>query len=79
MLDNDSHFSFPPPLSLSHPHTPSLSVRVCEGKLAQRAPGLLGIQINVSAIYPNALPQNMAPSSSQGTLSTNDATKHNCG
>ena len=40
-----------------------------EGTFARRAPG---IQINVPAIYPNALPPNATPSSSPGTLSTKD-------
>ena len=38
-----------------------------EGMFARRAPG---IQINVPAIYPNALPPNITPSSIPGTLST---------
>ena len=33
---------------------------------------LPSIQINVVAIYPNALPQNITPSSNPGALSTND-------
>ena len=49
-----------------------------EGMLAPRAPGTPGIQINIPAIYPNALPLNITPSSSPGTLSLNDTTKHNC-
>ena len=36
-----------------------------EGTFARRAPG---IQINVLAIYPNALPPNITPSSSPGYL-----------
>ena len=40
-----------------------------------RLPGAPSIQINVPAIYPNALPPNNTPSSSPGTLSTNDTTK----
>ena len=42
-------------------------------------PGTPGIQINVPAIYPNALPLNIAPSSIPRTLSTNDTMKHKCG
>ena len=45
-----------------------------EGMFARRAPG---IQINVLVVYPNALPLDITPSSSPGTLSTNDTTKHN--
>ena len=30
-----------------------------------------GIQINVPAIYPNALPPNITPTSKRGTLSAN--------
>ena len=46
------------------------SQRVC-------LPGVLGIQITVPAIHPNALPPNTIPSPGPGTLSTNDTTKHN--
>ena len=35
-----------------------------------RLPGAPGIQMNVPAIYHNALPLNITPSSSPGTLST---------
>ena len=47
----------------------------CEGTFARRvpgAPGVPGIPINVPAIDLNALPPNTTPSSSPGTLSTND-------
>ena len=47
-----------------------------EVMFARRAPSAPGIQINVLAIYPNALPPNITPSSSPGTLSTTDTTKH---
>ena len=40
---------------------------VCEGTFARRAPG---IQTNVPAIYPNALPPNINPSSSPGYLTS---------
>ena len=46
-----------------------------EGTFARRVPG---IQINVPVVHPNALPLDTIPSSSPGTLSTNDTTKHNC-
>ena len=42
------------------------------GKGGYVCPGARDIEINVPAIYPNALPLNMTPSSSLGTLSTND-------
>jgi len=43
-----------------------------EGAVARRVPGAPGIQINVPAIYPNALPPDVPPSASLGTPSTND-------
>ena len=50
-----------------------------EGTFARRAPGTPGapsIQTNVPAIYHNALPPNITPSSSPGTLST--STLYDC-
>ena len=44
--------------------------RVQEGTFAQRTPGAQGIQMNVPAVYHNALPPNITPFSSPGTLST---------
>ena len=48
-----------------------------EGTFARRAPSALGIETNVPVVHPNALPLNITPSSSPGTLSTSDTTKHN--
>ena len=50
-------------------------MRVYEGTFARRVPG---IQINVPVVHPNALPLDITPSCSLGTLSTNDTTKHMC-
>ena len=50
--------------------------RGVEGTFAWRAPGVPSIQMTVSAIYHNALPPNVTPSSSPGTLST--STLHDC-
>ena len=47
-----------------------------EGTVAQRTPGAPSIQINVPAIYHNALPPNITPSSSLGTPST--STLYDC-
>ena len=62
----------PPPLA---PASVSIfhSLRVC----LPGAPDAPGIHINVPVVHPNALPLNITPSSSRGTPSTNDTTKHN--
>ena len=54
------------------------SVKRKEGTFARRVPGAPGIQINVQVVHPHALPLDITPSSSPGTLSTNDTTEHNC-
>ena len=46
-----------------------------EALFARRAPSAPGIQINVPAIYPNAVHPSITPSSSPGTQGTNDTTK----
>ena len=46
------------------------------GTFARRVPSAPGIQMNVPAIYHNALPPNSTPSSSAGTLST--STLYDC-
>ena len=61
------------------PHGSRASVVTCEGTFARRVPGTPGtpsIQMNVPAIYHNALPPNITPSSSLGTLST--STLYDC-
>ena len=60
------------------PHFEELQMLNREGTFARRAPGAPGIQINVPVVHPHALPLDITPSSSPGTLSTNDTTKHNC-
>ena len=47
-----------------------------EGTFARHAPGAPSIQMNVPAIYHNALPPNITPSSSPGTLNT--STLYDC-
>ena len=69
-------WSQPPILYTSQPAThqsahgapQDLNRSVHEGTFAGRAPGAPGIQINGPAIYPNALPPNITPSSSPGYL-----------
>ena len=47
-----------------------------EGTFARRVPSAPSIQMNVLAIYHNARPPNITPSSSPGTLST--STLYDC-
>ena len=65
-LSSLTHFSEGKQRSASHD----------EGTFARRVPGALGIQMNVLAIYHNALPPNITPSSSPGNLST--STLYDC-
>ena len=72
------HFSVQRALFAFHTLLSPYCWRLChvlEGTFARCAPG---IRINVPVIHPNALPLNITPSSSPGTLGTNDTTKHNC-
>ena len=52
------------------------NIVVTEGVFARRTPGAPSIQMNVLAIYHNAWPPNITPSSSPGTLST--STLYDC-